>query len=164
MPLYLRFREVADYAEHPDLAPVSPISGAEAYQRCGEAAQVHLGEVGASVEYFASCGPTVIGPEGERWDMILLVRYPNPAAFLAMVNKPEYQTLAGHRAVSRSRRRPPGADPSADSAAGIVRAVRMGFSESRATRRSRVRRPVCEATQSARRAFHRAGSGAGDCP
>jgi uncharacterized protein (DUF1330 family) len=96
----LRFRDVADYEDHPDLAPDSPISGAEAYQRYGQAAQVHLGEVGASVEYFASCGPTVIGPEGERWDMVLLVRYPDPGAFLAMVAKPEYQALAGHRAAA----------------------------------------------------------------
>ena len=96
----LRFRDIADYSDHPDLAPVAPISGAEAYQRYGEAALAHLGDVGASVEYFASCGPTVIGPEGERWDMILLVRYPNPAAFLTMVTKPEYQALAGHRAAA----------------------------------------------------------------
>lgn len=96
----LRFRDVADYSMHPDLASGDPVSGAEAYQRYGAAAQPHLGEVGASVEYFASCGPTVIGPEGERWDMILLVRYPSPAAFMAMVTKPEYQALAGHRAAA----------------------------------------------------------------
>jgi uncharacterized protein (DUF1330 family) len=96
----LRFRDVADYSEHPDLAPPAPISGAEAYQRYGEGAQVHLGEIGASVEHLASCGPTVIGPEGERWDVMLLVRYPDPAAFLAMVTKPEYQALAGHRAAA----------------------------------------------------------------
>lgn len=93
----LRFRDIADYSAHPDLAPDEPIPGAEAYHRYGEAAQAHLGEAGGAVEYLAPCGPMVIGPQGERWDMILLVRYPNPAAFLAMVTKAAYRALAGHR-------------------------------------------------------------------
>ena len=93
----LRFRAVADYAEHPDLAPTEPISGADAYQRYGEAVQPHLSEVGASVQYLATCGSTVIGPTDEQWDSIILVRYPNPAAFIGMVTKPAYQALSGHR-------------------------------------------------------------------
>ena len=93
----LRFREVADYSGHPDLAPEAPISGAEAYQRYGEAAQRCLGDIGAGVEYLASCAPTFIGPEGERWDLILLVRYPSPAAFRSMITNPDYLAASGHR-------------------------------------------------------------------
>jgi len=93
----LRFREMADYSAHPDLAPPEPISGSDAYQRYGQAAQPHIARAGATVDYLAACHPTVIGPEGERWDVIILVRYPNPAAFVAMVTTPEYQSLSGHR-------------------------------------------------------------------
>ena len=93
----LRYREVADYSEHAELAPDQPISGEEAYQRYGEAAQPHIDAAGASVQYLGACGPTVIGPADEQWDVIILVRYPSPSAFVGMVTTPEYQALSGHR-------------------------------------------------------------------
>ena len=93
----VRFREVADYSARPDLAPDAPITGAEAYQRYSAAAQPSLGEIGGSVEHFTSCGPTVIGPEGEGWDVMLMVRYPSPAAFRTMITDPAYLEAAAHR-------------------------------------------------------------------
>jgi uncharacterized protein (DUF1330 family) len=93
----LRFREVADYSAHPDLAADEAISGSEAYQRYGDAAQPHISAAGASIEYLARCAPSVIGPADERWDMVILVRYPNPGAFVTMVTDPDYQALSGHR-------------------------------------------------------------------
>jgi uncharacterized protein (DUF1330 family) len=96
----LRYREVADYSQHPDLAPDEAISGSEAYRHYGEAAQPHIEAAGASIQYLGACGSTVIGPPGEQWDVIILVRYPNPSAFIGMVTTPEYQALSGHRAVA----------------------------------------------------------------
>ena len=93
----VRFRDTADYSGHPELAPQQPISGSNAYERYGEAAQPHLAEAGASVEYLGSCSAPVIGPTDEQWDAIILVRYPSAAAFIAMVAKPDYQVLSGHR-------------------------------------------------------------------
>lgn len=93
----LRFRDEADYSGHPDLAPDEPISGAQAYQRYGEAAQPHIEAAGASVQYLGACGSTIIGPSDEQWDSIILVRYPKPSAFIGMVTTPEYQALSGHR-------------------------------------------------------------------
>ncbi len=93
----LRFREVADYSDAPDLAPSEPISGADAYGRYGEAALPHLGDAKAEIVYHGSCGPTIIGPRDEVWDSIVLVRYPSPAAFIGMVGTPEYQDLSRHR-------------------------------------------------------------------
>ena len=93
----LRFREVADYSRHPDLAPDVPISGAEAYARYGAAAMPHLSTTGAELVYRASARATIIGPVGEEWDEVVLVRYPSPAAFLGMVTAPEYVRLSGHR-------------------------------------------------------------------
>ena len=62
----------------------------------------HLQEAGAEIVYHGSASDTVIGPVGEHWDQVVLVRYPNPAAFIAMVTKPEYQKLSGHRAAALS--------------------------------------------------------------
>ena len=44
-----------------------------------------------------ACGSTVIGPADEQWDVLILVRYPSPTAFIDMVTTPEYQALSGHR-------------------------------------------------------------------
>ncbi|MFC6694683.1 DUF1330 domain-containing protein [Nocardioides daphniae] len=93
----VRFRDVADYSDHPDLAPDAPISGAEAYKRYGAAAQAALAEIGGSMEHFSTCGPTFIGPAGEQWDGMMTVRYPSPAAFRAMLENPAYLEAAAHR-------------------------------------------------------------------
>jgi uncharacterized protein (DUF1330 family) len=93
----LRFRDRADYSADPALAPDETISGEEAYQRYSDAAMPHIGAAGASLDYLGACHPTVIGPDGEQWDRIILVRYPNPSAFVGMVSTEEYQKLSGHR-------------------------------------------------------------------
>lgn len=101
----LRFRDIADYSGADDLAPGEPISGAEAYRIYTREATRHLENAGAEVVFHGECGPTVIGPEDESWDSILLVRYPSPMAFIEMVKAPDYQALSRHRtaAVADSR-------------------------------------------------------------
>ncbi|MDQ0347835.1 hypothetical protein [Ancylobacter vacuolatus] len=64
----LRFREVADYTAHPDLAPAMPISGAEAFARYFRHTLPFLRESGGDVVFLGAGGPFLIGPEGERWD------------------------------------------------------------------------------------------------
>lgn len=98
----VRFRDVADYSARPDLAPDEPISGAEAYQRYSAAAQAALSEIGGSVEHFRRCGPTFIGPESERWDVMLTVRYPSRTAFQTMLTAPAYAEAAAHRTAALS--------------------------------------------------------------
>ena len=93
----LRFRQDADYSASSDLAPAEPISGADAYAIYGAAAMPHLEAAGASVVVQGGTAATVIGPPGEHWDAVVLVRYPNIGAFLTMVQNPEYIALAGHR-------------------------------------------------------------------
>ena len=93
----LRYREVADYAEAPDLAPASPISGHEAYQRYSEGVLPILAGIGGGIELFGPCHGTLIGPADEAWDEIVLVRYPDTAAFVGMVSSAEYQAITGHR-------------------------------------------------------------------
>ena len=44
-------------------------------------------------------------PEEERWDLVFIAEYPNPAAFVAMIRDPVYREAVKHRtaAVAESR-------------------------------------------------------------
>lgn len=93
----LRFRETADYGGFPDLAPPSPISGAAAYERYVAHTQPFLEASGGAVLFDGTGGEWFIGPEGERWDRVLLVRQASLAAFLAMARDPACAAGLGHR-------------------------------------------------------------------
>lgn len=93
----LRYREVADYSRSPQLAPDDAVSGEEAYATYSRAVLPLLAEVGGEVVTMAAGGEVFIGPADERWDLMLLVRYPDVASFLAMTTSPAYLAIAGHR-------------------------------------------------------------------
>lgn len=96
----LRFREVADYAADPDLAPAAPISGAEAFDRYFRHTLPFLRASGGDVVFLGAGGPYLIGPEGERWDRAMLVRQASVAAFLAFARHDAYLAGLGHRAAA----------------------------------------------------------------
>ncbi len=93
----LRYREEADYSHAPDLAPDEPITGRDAYGRYGMAVLPILQRVGARIVYAATASDSLIGPDDESWDDVLLVRYPDRDTFLAMTGSPEYLAIHGHR-------------------------------------------------------------------
>ena len=93
----LRFRMVADYTDHPELKPVSPISGAQAFDRYIAHTLPYLRESGGCVEFLGAGGPFLIGPEDEHWDMAMLVRQSSVAAFLAFASHAGYLAGLGHR-------------------------------------------------------------------
>ncbi|MHA3976240.1 hypothetical protein ACW9UR_01030 [Halovulum sp. GXIMD14794] len=93
----LRFRETADYAETPELAPEHPISGAQAFDRYIEHTLPHLRASGGELLFLGSGGPWLIGPEGEHWDAAMLVRQASVAAFLAHARNEALMAGAGHR-------------------------------------------------------------------
>jgi uncharacterized protein (DUF1330 family) len=93
----LRFREVADYRETPELSPDEPITGERAYEIYSAHTLPLLAAVGGEPILVGSGGEFLIGPHDEVWDWVLLVRYPDVQAFLAMTQNPEYMTGAGHR-------------------------------------------------------------------
>ena len=101
----LRFRSVADYAADPELAPATPISGAEAFDRYIRHTLPFLRESGGELVFLATGGPLLIGPEDARWDMAMLVRQSSVAAFLAFASNDAYLAGLGHRraAVEDSR-------------------------------------------------------------
>lgn len=96
----LRFREVADYTGHPDLAPPEPVSGRKAYGLYSERTMPLLEQAGAAVELLAQASVSLIGPADERWDTALLVRYPSVQAFRDMTGSTEYLAGYGHRAAA----------------------------------------------------------------
>ena len=104
----LRFREVADYSAHPELAPSSSISGRAAYERYIEHTLPFLRASGGEVLYFGTGGDYLIGPTGEGWDMAILVRQSSIAAFMAFASDRAYLAGIGHRvaAVRDSRMLP----------------------------------------------------------
>ncbi|GMR02855.1 MAG: DUF1330 domain-containing protein [Acidimicrobiia bacterium] len=93
----LRFRDIADYSDFPDLAPAEPVSGEKAYEIYSAHTLPLLAEVGGKPIFMGDGGSLLIGPADARWDRVLLVQYPNMTAFLAMTQNPEYHAGAGHR-------------------------------------------------------------------
>ena len=93
----LRFRDVADYSAAPALAPAEPISGEEAYKRYIAHTLPFLRAAGGELVYEASGGAPLIGAPGERWDRVLIVRYPNTQTFLSFAQDEAYLKGLGHR-------------------------------------------------------------------
>lgn len=101
----LRLRERADYTAHPELAPDQPISGRSAYQKYIEHTLPYLQKSGGELTYLGDGGDYLIGPEGEGWDLVMLVRQTSVEAFFAFATDEGYLQGIGHRtaAVSDSR-------------------------------------------------------------
>lgn len=90
----LKFKDKAEYADGEDDAPCS---GKEAYGRYMAATEKFIGEVGAEVVMRAKPRRSVIAPEGEDWDLMFVVKYPNRAAMLKMLGNEEYRSISRHR-------------------------------------------------------------------
>jgi hypothetical protein len=93
----LRFREVADYSESPELAPTNPVSGEQAYRLYMEHTRPFLQQSGGDVLFFGKGGPFLIGPPDERWDAAMLVRQDSIASFMAFASNQDYLAGMGHR-------------------------------------------------------------------
>jgi hypothetical protein len=101
----LRLRDVADYSEHPGLAPGEPISGRAAYQLYVNHTEPYLAATGGSVLLLATGGHNFIGPADERWDVVMLVQQTSLQDFFAFASNEGYLAGMGHRvaAVEDSR-------------------------------------------------------------
>lgn len=72
-------------------------TGRQAYADYGAAVIPMVLALGGSIEVLGEAAPTFIGPEGEEWDDVALIRYPNRAAFVGMITSAEYQAVQPHR-------------------------------------------------------------------
>ncbi len=92
----LRFRARADYAHAPELGQPGR-SGRAAYGLYEAAIRPLLEASGGEVLFEGTGGAWFIGPEGERWDRVLMVRQASLEAFFAFAQLPEAQAAAAHR-------------------------------------------------------------------
>lgn len=90
----LRFRERAQYPAGGDHAACS---GAEAYARYSAHAGPAVLAAGGEVLYAGAAVAYPVAAPDERWDEVLLVRYPSIGAFFTMVMAPDYQAQSVHR-------------------------------------------------------------------
>lgn len=93
----IRLREIADYSASPELAPASPISGGEAFDRYIAHTLPYLKESGGDVLLLARGGTFFIGPKNERWDVAMVVRQSSIQSFIAFASHAEYLAGLGHR-------------------------------------------------------------------
>ena len=93
----LRFREQADYSSNPELAPAEPITGRAAYDLYTAHTKPFLEAAGGKVLFVGEGGHFLIGPESERWEMVMLVEHANVATFMGMASNGEYLSGLGHR-------------------------------------------------------------------
>ncbi len=76
-----------------NLLAFKPEGGAARYAEYGAAAAPLLARAGAKVVYMGKANELLIGTDGDRWDLVVLVEYPTRQAFLEMVSAPEYQAI-----------------------------------------------------------------------
>jgi len=93
----LRFRKVADYSATPELAPETPISGAKAYDLYMAHTLPFLKASGGDVMFLGAGGAFLVGPDSERWDMVMLVRQASTESFIAFASDADYLAGTGHR-------------------------------------------------------------------
>jgi len=93
----LRFRDVADYSAFPEIAPSEPISGREAYQKYIEQTLPFLTETGGEIMFLGDGGQNLIGPQTERWDLVMLIRQNSLQDFMSFSSNEDYQVVLGHR-------------------------------------------------------------------
>ncbi len=93
----LRFRELASYKADAPGAGVAGQSGREAYAVYSRHVMPLLAGVGGKPVWMGDAHCSVIAPEGESWDEVLLVQYPNKGAFLKMIQSPAYLAIVHHR-------------------------------------------------------------------
>jgi hypothetical protein len=101
----LRFRDVADYTANPELAPDENISGRDAYQKYIDFTLPFLKATGGDIMLLGDGGQYLIGPQAERWDLVMLIRQNSLEDFMAFASNEAYLAGMGHRtaAVEDSR-------------------------------------------------------------
>lgn len=93
----LRLRDTADYSSNPELAPAIQITGREALQKYIDHTMPFLKESGGELLLLGDGGKFFIGPEDERWDVVMLVKQSSVENFFAFASNSEYLAGIGHR-------------------------------------------------------------------
>ncbi|NRB40330.1 MAG: DUF1330 domain-containing protein [Pseudomonadales bacterium] len=90
----LRYNEKSQYSADSD---IEPSSGKQAFQRYGEESFPYISALGGKLVWMGAVIQSLIAPEGEQWDDIVMVQWPNLAAFKALMDNSDYLALSHHR-------------------------------------------------------------------
>jgi len=103
-------QELQKFAQQPDDKPVvminllkfkavteTGLTGEELYDRYAAQAAPFVAQVGGKVFWQGKAEQYISGGEADRWDKVLLVEYPSRAAFLKMIQMPEFQATQKDR-------------------------------------------------------------------
>lgn len=90
----LRFRERADYSVHPQ---EPGRSGVEAYRHYMSLAMPIVEHAAGRIVTMGTHLATLIAPEDERWDDLLLLDYPRRKPFIEAIKSEDYRRIAYHR-------------------------------------------------------------------
>ena len=93
----LKFKAKADYTNLEELKPTKNISGEEAYHLYLDSTLPHLEKAGSRVIYYGKSQSFLIGPDSEKWDVVLLVEHESVLKFMEFAQNPDYLKTAGHR-------------------------------------------------------------------
>jgi hypothetical protein len=89
----LKFRAKAEYKD----GRATELSGLEAYTLYGQLMTRFVTERGGKLHFTAPASAPVIGSVGEMWDMVALMEYPSPQAFVEIATSPEVAEFGVHR-------------------------------------------------------------------
>lgn len=96
----LRFREIADYSDYPELRQEKEISGKHAYQLYIDHTLPFLKKSGGDIMFLGEGGNFLIGPNEEKWDAIMLIKQSSVESFLNFESNEEYLKGIGHRSAA----------------------------------------------------------------
>lgn len=101
----IKFKDIADYSDFPQLAPSKEISGEQAYQIYMKHTQPFLTESGGELMFIGTADQYFIGPNDASWDLVFLVKQKSLQHFMAFATNEGYLAGIGHRtaAVADSR-------------------------------------------------------------
>lgn len=85
------------HGEYPSGTDAHPCSGRDAYARYLRAVADSMAAVGAHIRLESRVLHTLIAPQGEQWDEVLVFEFPSLAAFLSLLEDEQYKEAAVHR-------------------------------------------------------------------
>ena len=101
----IRFKNLADYSGHDEIKPEGAVSGKEAYGLYLKNIKPLLEKAGSKILFVGDSGDFLIGPEKEKWDMVLLVEHESVSKLIEFSQQKDFLKFGGHRtaAVEDSR-------------------------------------------------------------
>ena len=93
----LKFKEIADYTGFDELRPAKEISGEAAYRKYMKHVSPEIKRVGSKVIYYGKANHFIIGPEHEKWDVVLMVEHQSVEKFMSFAQNESYLKFLGHR-------------------------------------------------------------------